>query len=110
MGSAPRIFALEGLIEIEHVGELVAGVRRLAHEQSELDERKDRIAEIGRARHAPTLEDDARHDAKPVEGEIPAGEGELAAGDMATLGETLLAELQSGKDEEVRALVEALLA
>lgn len=36
--------------------------------------------------------------------------GELAAGEVAALGEPLLAELEGGKDEQVRALVVTRLA
>src|SRR4051812_28591099 len=72
--SAPRILALERAIEVEYLGELLACVGRLAHEQTEIYEGEDDVAKIEGALHAPGLEDDASHDAEPFDGEIPTGE------------------------------------
>jgi hypothetical protein len=56
------------------------------------------------------LEDDPRHDAEALEGQVAAGQGELAAIDVPAFFEALLAELEGGEHEEVRALVESRLA
>ena len=56
------------------------------------------------------LEHQAREHTVPLEGEIAASHGQFAAGEVPSLGEALLAELEGGKHEEVRALVIPRLA
>ena len=60
--------------------------------------------------NAPVLENQARHHAEPVEREVAAGQRELAAGDVATFVEALLAILEGREHEQIRALVEPRLA
>jgi hypothetical protein len=43
------------------------------------------------------------------ERELAAGDRQLTAGDVASLGQALLAVLEGGEHEEIRALVEARL-
>ena len=56
------------------------------------------------------LEDEARHDAESLEGQVAARERELAAGDVAPFVESLLAVLEGGEHEQIRALVEPRLS
>src|SRR5579884_2121224 len=109
LDSTPRILALECSIEIKHLDELVARVRGLAHQQTQIDECEHDISNVGRAAHAPVLEDEARHDAKAVEREVAAGQGELAPRDVPPFIEALLTEFEGGEHEEIRALVEPRL-
>src|SRR6185295_16708659 len=102
---APRVLAIERLIEVEDAGELLARVGRLAHEKAEVDEREHDVAEIRSTLDSPALEDEARHDAEAVEREITGGERELLARDVPALGQALLAELEGREHEEIRALV-----
>src|SRR6478752_7214972 len=108
--SAPGIVALERLVEIEDFRELVPRVRRLTHEQLELDQREDDVADVARVVDPPVLEDEPRQHAEAVERQVATGEGELAPTDVAALRKALLAELQRAQHEQVGALVEALLA
>src|SRR4051794_15257391 len=73
---APRVVARKGLIEVEDAGELVAGIGGLAHQQLEVHEREDNIADVRGGAHAPVLEDEAGHHAEALQGEVPAGERE----------------------------------
>src|SRR3954464_8043880 len=82
---APRVVAFEGLVEVEHFEELVARVGGLAHEELQLDEREDDVADVGRAADPPMLEDHPGQDAEPLEREIAARQRELAARDVASL-------------------------
>ena len=68
------------------------------------------FAEVGRRGDAPVLEHHAREHAVALQREIAARLGELAAGDVAALGEAGLAEFEGGEDEQVRGLVETRLA
>jgi hypothetical protein len=56
------------------------------------------------------LEDQPGHNAEALQRQIAAGQGQLAAVDVPPLVESLLAELERGEHEEVRALVESRLA
>src|SRR2546423_2254668 len=107
---APGVVAFERLIEIEDGDELFASVRRLAHEQLEVDEGEHDAADVGGAANAPMFQHYPRHDAEPLEGQVPTSESELAAADVAAFGQPLLAVLESAEHEEVRALVEPLFA
>src|SRR6185503_4381794 len=95
--SAPRIFALEGLIELEHPNEFLTAVGRLAHEQPEIDKGEDHVADVAARPDAPMLEHEPRHDAEPLEREVPAGQRELSPADVASLVEALLAILEGGE-------------
>ena len=108
--SRPRVLPLERLIEVEDLDEFVTRVRGLAHQQTEVYEREYDITDVGAGANAPVLEDDARHHAKALEGQIAAGEGQLPAADVAAFFHALLAKLQGGEHEELRALVEPRLA
>jgi hypothetical protein len=108
--SAPWVFAIECLVEVVHVGEFLARIGRLAHEESEVDQREHDVTNVGGALHSPALEDEARHDAEALAREVAARQRELAAGDVASLGQPLLAELERGQDEEIGALVVSRLA
>src|ERR1051325_2266437 len=108
--AAPRVFPLERLIEFEDIVELVARVRRLAHQQPEIHQGEDHVAEVRRRFDSPALEDETRHDPEALESEIAAGEGELPSIDVTPLGKSLLTEFAGGQDKQRRALVEARLA
>ena len=56
------------------------------------------------------LQDEAGQHAEAVEGQVAAGEGELAATDVAALGKALLAELEGAEHEQIGTLIEPLLA
>src|SRR5260221_3853695 len=107
---APRIVALERLIEVEDFAELVPRVRRLAHQQLEIHEREDDVAEVCGRVHAPVIKDEARHDAEAVQRQIATRQGKLAPTDVATLRQALLAKFQGAEDKEICALVESRLA
>ncbi len=107
--AAPGILALECLIEIKHVDELAPGVGGLAHEQTEIDEGEHDGADVATGPHSPVLEHWARHDPEPIEGHIPASQRELSPRDMTALIEPLLAILEGGEYEQIRALVEPRL-
>src|ERR1041385_3389811 len=109
-GATPGILPLERLIELEDVEELVARVGRLAHQQAEIHEREDHVAKVRRGFDSPALENQTRHDPEALEREIAAGKRELSPVDVPPLGKSLLAEFEGGQDEQIRALVEALLA
>ena len=55
---APRVVALERLVEVEHVGELVARIGGLAHEQLESRDQREQLrrADVGRNPEIPQLE------------------------------------------------------
>ncbi len=107
--TAPRIFALECLIEIEDFHELVARVGGLAHEQSQIHEREHDVADVTAAAYAPVLEHEARHHAEALEGQVAARERELPSRDVPALVEPLLAVFEGGEHEQIRALVEPRL-
>src|SRR3954462_14924865 len=92
--SAPGIVALERLVEVEDGDELVARVRRLTHEQLELDQREDDVADVARGVDPPALETEPRQHAEAIERQIAARERELAPTDVAPLREPLLAVFQ----------------
>src|SRR5262245_49980523 len=107
--TGPGIFAFECLVKIKHVGELLSRVRGLAHEQTQLNQREDDVADVGAGPDSPVFQYDSRHDAKPIQGQIAAGQRELPAGDVAAFVEALLAVLEGGQNEQVRAFVEPRL-
>src|SRR6185503_4932598 len=107
--SVPRILTAEGLAEIEDVVEFVAAVRRLAHQQAEVDQGEDHVANVAAAPHPPVLQDEARHDAVALKGQVPAGERKLASAYVPALFHALLLELERREHEEIRAFVEPLL-
>src|ERR1041385_6728317 len=106
---APRVFPLERLVEVEDVDELVAAVGRLAHEEPEVDQREYDIPDLAARPDAPMLEDEAGHDAKALERQIPARKRQSPAGGVPALVEPLLGVLEGRQDEHVGPLVEALL-
>src|SRR5581483_6176185 len=55
LDDAPRIFALERLVEIEHADELVARVRGLADQQPEIHQCEHDVADVSGGAHAPVL-------------------------------------------------------
>src|SRR4051794_22289433 len=81
----PGVIAPERLVEIEDVLEVLARVVGLTQQQAELDEREDDVSNVTGSANAPLLEDEARHDAEALEGEVAAGGRELLSGDVATL-------------------------
>jgi hypothetical protein len=86
------------------------GVGRLAHEEAKVDQREHNVANVGAPAYAPVLEDESSHDAEPLEGQVPASQGELAAVDVPPFLHPLLAELEGGEHEEIGVLVEPLFA
>jgi hypothetical protein len=56
------------------------------------------------------LQDQACHDAKPVQGEFLAGDGQFSPRDVSPLRQPLLAELEGAEHEQIGTLVEPLLA
>src|SRR5687767_2554444 len=91
---APRILTLEGPIEVEDVGEIVARVGRLAEEESEIDEGEHDIADVGGAAHTPVVQDDPRGQAEALEGEVAAGFGQLTPADVPPFRESGLRVLE----------------
>ncbi len=107
---APRIVAFERLIEVEDFAEFVSCVRRLAHQQLEIHEREDDVAEVRGGVHTPVIQHETRHDAEAVERQIAAGQRELTPADVTPLRQALLAKFQGAENEQIGALVESLLA
>src|SRR6185437_4341461 len=108
--AAPGIFALERAIEIEHVNELVSGVGRLTHEQTQINQREYHIADVRAAPDAPMLEHHASHHAEPLQRQVAAGERQLEACDVPAFVEALLAILERRQGKQIGALVEPRLA
>src|SRR5581483_3645505 len=110
LGGVPGIILLERFVEIEDRQEIVARVGRLTDQEVQLDEREDDIAEIRRRSHAPVIQHEARQHAKAVERKVAARDRQLATGDVATLGQATLTELERGQHEEIGVLVETPFA
>ena len=106
----PGVVALERLVEVEDPEELIARIGRLAHEQLELDEGEHDVADVGGAANAPVLQHDPRQNPKTLQSQVATGERQLTARDVTSLRQPLLAILQRAEHEEIRALVEPLLA
>lgn len=63
----PGIIAVERLLEIEDAHEILLGVVRLLHQQPDIDEGEDDLAEVGRVADTPVREHLARDDAVALE-------------------------------------------
>jgi hypothetical protein len=101
---------LERLLELEDVDEVVARVGGQADEKTEVDEREDDIAQIGRRADAPMVEYDARHHTVALESEVATSFGKLATRDVTALGKPELGKLERRKNEQIRALVKPRIA
>src|SRR6185437_4566294 len=107
---APGILPVKGLVEVEHVAEFITRIRWLADEQAEIHEREHDVTQIRGGDHTPVFEHKAGHHTKALEGEVAACFGQFAPGNVTTLGQSGLAEFQSGEHKEIRAFIEARLA
>lgn len=107
---APRIFALERLVELVHARELVAAVAWLAPQEAQVDEREHDVADIGGGSHPPVLQDEPRHHAEALEREIAASEGKLASANVTPLVQSLLAILERREHEEICTFIEPRFA
>ncbi len=103
--SSPGIISIKRLDEIENVLEIRDLVRRFLHEQSSIDQGKDGPPDVSSALDSPVIQDGPGGEAELVDGEIPAGPGQLLTRDMAPYGPLLLAVLQCGQHEQVCSFV-----
>jgi hypothetical protein len=78
----PGIVALERAIEIENVDEVVLGIRRLADQETELDECEHDITDVTGTANAPVFQHDARHYTVTFEREPATRIGELRPRDV----------------------------
>src|SRR5712691_8647167 len=102
--------AREHLREIVHAVEILELVRGCARQQPDVDQQEDDAAQILGGRDPPVLQHRRGEQAELLEREVPAGPGQLAAGEVAAGREPALGILERREDEEVAALVVAAVA
>ena len=107
IGGAPRIFALEGAIELEDVDEVLARIAWLAQQEAKVHQREDDVADVGCRANAPVVEHEPRRDAIPLEREVTTCFCQLATRDVPALGKSGLGEFQRLQHEQIRTLMEA---
>lgn len=105
----PWILALESVLEVKDVGEVILRVMRLAEQQAGVNEREDDSTDIRRASDSPVREYQTGHDAITVQRKRAAPLGQLASGNVPSLLEPRLAEFQGTEHEEIRVLVKSRL-
>ena len=110
MGCAPGVRTIEGGVEIEDPLEIPSAIRRLAHEQAELNHGEDNVPDVFGTAHAPVLQHEACRHPEALQGEVPYSGREFATIDMAALRETRLVKLERRQDKEVGVLVKPGLA
>src|SRR5690606_4469130 len=105
----PGILAVEGLLKVEDMEEIVPGIGWLADQQPQIHQGKNEITDVCALVQAPVLQDQLGHYAVAREGEITAGLGKFAPGNAASLHQVGLTVLQGLEHEQVCTLVEPLL-
>lgn len=106
---APRVLALEGVSKIKDAVEVITRVLRLADEQPHVDQCKNDIADIACAAHTPVLKHESRCHAKPLEREFTTRMCEFRPRNVATFSKARLTVFECSEQEQIRALVKALL-
>jgi hypothetical protein len=109
-GAVPRIVAFENVVKLEHIDEVVTAIGGLTNQQAEIDQSEHNVADVGGATDSPMIQDVSGEHTVTIERQITTRTRELASCNVPTLGEPGLAELQRGKNKQVRGLLETSLA